>query len=283
MVHFHILVMLKDCEGDCWREFTVPAATSLSVFSDQILGPIMGWCRGYHGYVFLDPRDGAVLGPKKYSGYIDMMHMKIHFHGYMDDRRIPVGALLRDVGDKCQYLYDLGDGWFHRLEVLQVLHEGDEGFGTVALLAGQGACAPEDSNGLSAMGLRGYPELLQKYKDTPLKCKKALREASQSVNYTSRGMTFSPLRFNLAYHQYELACIIDSPKVAKPMSETMNQFRESSSECWNCADRLKPLQKCSRCSTAMYCCRGCQSSDWKAHKTFCAQQALKKKEKDTRA
>ncbi len=34
----------------------------------QVLGPVMGWCRGYHGYVFEDTKDGTALGPKDYSG-----------------------------------------------------------------------------------------------------------------------------------------------------------------------------------------------------------------------
>jgi len=255
--------------------FTIPALTSLSVVSDQVIGPIMGWSRGYHGHMFLDPRDGAVLGPKKYSGYLDMMHVKTHFHDYMDDRKMPLAGLLCAVGDKCQYLYDLGDGWFHHLEVLEVLREGDPEHGAVALLEGRGACPPEDSNGLEGMGLQGYPKLLEKYKNTPELCKRALRAASLSVNYSSRGLTFSPLRFNLAYHQHELAVILHGPKVTKPFDATMNNFRESNSECWHCGDRLKTLKKCSQCSTAMYCCRGCQSSDWAEHKTFCRDHALK--------
>ncbi len=55
-------------EKDIWRVIRVPASTSLAVLHDQILGPVMGWSRGYHGYVFEDPRDGAVFGPKDYSG-----------------------------------------------------------------------------------------------------------------------------------------------------------------------------------------------------------------------
>jgi len=87
---------------------------------DQILGPIMGWARGYHGYVFEDPRDGAVIGPKKRAGYIDMMHASMMYPSYMDDRKCPLALILRDVGDICYYTYDLGDNWRHTLTVEQV-------------------------------------------------------------------------------------------------------------------------------------------------------------------
>src|SRR5690349_12972627 len=70
-------VELEECEEDCWRLIQVPASTSLAVLHDQILGPAMGWSRGYHGYVFLDPRDGTIMGPKKNDGYLDMMHVNI--------------------------------------------------------------------------------------------------------------------------------------------------------------------------------------------------------------
>jgi len=237
----------------------------------------MGWCRGYHGYMFLDTNDGAVLGPKKYSGYLDMMHVRTHFHGYMDDRKIPLAALVRNVGDQCRYVYDLGDRWYHYLVVEEVLHEGDPGFGEVALLAGHGACPPEDSCGIENQGCEGYADLLYTYKDTPEKCKKALRAASEAANYAQRGRTFSPLRFDLQYHQYDLALVLLGPKLSKPKDPMLSTFRQTATECWHCGDRLKPLKKCARCSTAMYCCRGCQTSDWPGHKAFCAEQVLKMK------
>ena len=68
-------IAIEGSEDDCWRRVKLPASTPLNIFHDQIIVPVMGWCRGYHGYVFEDPTDGAVLGPKKHSGYIDMMHI----------------------------------------------------------------------------------------------------------------------------------------------------------------------------------------------------------------
>ena len=47
---------------DCYREIQVPASISLGKFHDQVLTPVLGWARCYHGYVFEDPKDGAAFG-----------------------------------------------------------------------------------------------------------------------------------------------------------------------------------------------------------------------------
>lgn len=252
---------------------------------DQILGPIMGWARGYHGYVFQDPRDGAVMGPKKYSGYIDMMHANLMFNAYMDDRKMPLAAVLQKVGDRCWYTYDLGDHWEHVLEVVKVIHEGEEGFGEVRILDGFGACPPEDSNGLEGKGCASYAEFLKKYKSKPQACKKALKEAAASTNYQQTPFGFDPLTFNINYHRVLLEALMSGPKVAlrNCMDIGLGQFKETDSKCWKCEDKLKPLSKCSKCQVATYCCRDCQVADWKTHKEECKQiVADKEKEKATK-
>ena len=56
-----IKIELKCCEKDVWRRVKVPSGISLSVFHDQVICPVMGWARGYHGYAFEDPRDGTII------------------------------------------------------------------------------------------------------------------------------------------------------------------------------------------------------------------------------
>lgn len=59
----------------------------------------MGWSRGYHGYVFEDPRDGASIGPEKYSGRIDSMYVPMHYIKLMEDREFPLAALTNKKGE----------------------------------------------------------------------------------------------------------------------------------------------------------------------------------------
>ncbi|RYH25580.1 hypothetical protein EON65_15450 [archaeon] len=76
-----------------------------------------------------------------------MMHANLHFLLVMDDRQVPVAAMLRKPGDECMFVYDLDDDWYHQLKMVQIAKV--EGGGNVELLDGKGACPPEDSIGLT--------------------------------------------------------------------------------------------------------------------------------------
>ena len=45
---YRVRIMIKGAEELCYRVFTVPASTHLNVLHDQIIVPIMGWCRGLY-------------------------------------------------------------------------------------------------------------------------------------------------------------------------------------------------------------------------------------------
>lgn len=132
---------------ECYRLIRVPASISLAKFHDKVLTAVLGWARCYHGYVFEDPKDGSVFGPSRYSNFIDMMHVARQYKYVADDRKVPLAALLRDVGDVCHYTYDLGDQFSHTIYVTEVVRNMDvvelpdhpmKEFGTVALLDGEG-------------------------------------------------------------------------------------------------------------------------------------------------
>lgn len=46
-----------------WRRIKVAGSTKLFAFQDKILAPALGWVRNYHGYLFVDDKDGAIFGP----------------------------------------------------------------------------------------------------------------------------------------------------------------------------------------------------------------------------
>jgi hypothetical protein len=262
-------------EEDCWRIFRVPASTSLAVLHDQVLCPIMGWARAYHGYVFEDFTDGAVLGPKDNSGYIDMMHARMHYLEVMDDRKVPLAGIVQKVGDQCRYTYDLGDGWRHRLTVIGITNV--EGGESVEILEGKGACPPEDSNGLEGMGIDHFHTFLEEYKRNPnsVKVKKAIKEVETTAcNYTQNWLTgqpvrFRPLEYPIEMHRQVLHGMISGPRIQKPHFGLLNEFKENNNECACCQDRLKPLLNCGACKKVKYCSKECQKEDWKRHKLVC--------------
>ena len=128
---------------------------------------------------------------------------------------IPQSSILKDKDVKfitsilLYYNYDLGDNWMHRLVLEDIVAEED----SVTLMAGQGACPPEDSNGLDSKGYSAYADFLKAYKRNPKKqkMKEAMKEASRSINYSKPWaggppIPFKPLEFNIEY----LVCYLAS-------------------------------------------------------------------------
>lgn len=218
---------------------------------------------GYHGYAYQDKRDGTAIGPVTYGGYIDTMHVPMAYYKLMDDREVPLSALLSHPGDSIQYTYDIGDNWRHTIVLEGIVQEED----SVTLLAGKGACPPEDSNGIEAQGksCEGYAKFLAAYKRNPKKkdMKKAVREASQSQNYASPWLggppiAFKPLHFDICYHRNLLRHMLLSPSVKRSMKSFLEHqgYHESTRACEGCGTRLKTLLRCTACEKVSYCSKG---------------------------
>ena len=275
-------IELCHCEEDVWRIVHVPSGITLSCFQDQVICPVMGWSRAYHGYVFEDPKDGTIIGPQKHGAYIDTMHVSMHYIKVMDNKGVPLAAILKEKGDVFYYNYDLGDNWMHRIILQDIVAEED----CVTLVAGKGACPPEDSNGLGEKGCMSYANFLKSYKKNPkkLKMKEAVKEASKSINYSkpwSGGppMPFKPLEFNLAYHRAILKTMILGPAVKTSRGQFAGADKtliKSFEGCKKCGNRLKPLSKCTGCEQVQYCSRDCQVADWQSHKVQCTKKFSKK-------
>ncbi|KAL9179262.1 hypothetical protein ACHAXT_008552 [Thalassiosira profunda] len=282
---FILRVELVECEKYVWRRVKVPSGIDLSKLHDQVICPVMGWSRGYHTYAFEDPKDGTAIGPTKYTGGIDSMHIPMHYIKLMDDRHVPLAALVRQKGDVAYYVYDLGDHWEHRLILEEVVDDEE----TVTLINGAGACPPEDSNGLTGMGCSSYREFLDEYKKNPhkAKIKKVVNEASRSSNYASpwdggQPLKLKPLHFDIVHHRRLLKLMLAGPSVKKrfvhmPTATRDEHYRESTKGCTGCGSRLKALSKCTGCRKASYCTRQCQLDDWKNHKALCRKEQKKAK------
>ena len=239
----------------------------------------MGWSKRRHGYVFQDPRDGAVIGPKK-SDFADMRHANLKFNAFMDDKNLLVASLLQKEGDFCWWVYDVGDHWEHGLKVVQVLTEGDEEYDHARLFYGRGACPGEDSIGLKDKGCEAYATFLQTYKRQPQLCKQALKTIAGAANHVNRPVEYDQLIFHLEYRRAELAAALadqgntsTQPLLALKdlqLSSAIVKEDKKVSGCWHCGNTESALMKCGKCNTAYYCCRGCQVSNWKTHKEECS-------------
>jgi len=79
---------------------------------------------------------------------------------------------------KIEYQYDFGDGWIHRIEVLQVIEDSPQA--AVVCIAGQGDTPPEDVGGAS-----GYAEFLSMIKDNRHPEYRQIMQWAQSQGYHS--------------------------------------------------------------------------------------------------
>ncbi|MFG1706314.1 SEC-C metal-binding domain-containing protein [Nonomuraea sp. M3C6] len=125
-------VELDHCEPPVWRQVAVPSRIRLDSLH-EVLVDAMGW-DGDHMYAFeidgaqiLDPRAGEE--PRA------------------DETVLPM--LANEPGQSLVYRYDFGDDWTHTVTVEEVAVV-DPSSNTPRVLAGQGACPPEDCGGVHA-------------------------------------------------------------------------------------------------------------------------------------
>jgi hypothetical protein len=89
----------------------------------------------------------------------DSVWRDLHFSGsvpfYAKD--LPVKDFLTDEKQECEYVYDFGDRWHHRIIVEKMSSEGED---NPIVLDGKRSCPPEDSG-----GAYGYVEMLEIQKD----------------------------------------------------------------------------------------------------------------------
>ncbi len=143
---YQLKLTLIDSQPPIWRRVQIESGVTLDRLH-HILQIVMGWTDSHmHGFrVPQRTRPGARprLLPVE-SG---------------DEKATRLSDLLRRPRDWCVYDYDFGDGWEHHLLLEEVVTRVPSARYPM-VLAGRGACPPEDVGGLS-----GYYHLLQVMKD----------------------------------------------------------------------------------------------------------------------
>jgi hypothetical protein len=286
-----------------WRRLRVCGGTTLRALHDRLLQPALGWCRRYHSYYFTDASDGAQFGPEP-EGRIDEMHLGMHELLYLDDRRYCLADLLTRGGDRLRYTYDIGDFWHCVLEVEEVIPDCPAS----ALLGGQGAWAPEDSNGCPNKGNQGYLELLRNVRrDGPAAHGEELREAAGAsgclpYQRDERGR-LRLFHFEVGPHEAAVMAALAEPfgktggvkslvTRMDPVRGVVQEWVEGggvggmmASNPARQAEELKltalcggcgsphGLKLCSKCRSAKFCSRECQEKGWALHKRDCKKVA----------
>jgi hypothetical protein len=141
---FRLKVTLRGSRPSIWRRLEVRADVTLFRLH-QILQIVMGWTdshlhqfrRGTTYYGQPDPEFGM---------------------DREDERRVRLSEVLRRAKDRMVYEYDFGDGWEHDV-VLEASGSAGAVYPQVRVLAGKGACPPEDVGGIG--GYYGFLEAIR--------------------------------------------------------------------------------------------------------------------------
>ncbi len=142
---YKLKVTLRRSRPPIWRRLEVDAGVTLAELHD-VLQIAMGWTDS-HLHQF---RRGT-----KYYGDPDLdLGMDRE-----DERRVQLRQVLRRPKERMVYEYDFGDGWEHDI-VLEAAGEATDEQASPRVLAGKGACPPEDVGGIG-----GYYELLEAIRD----------------------------------------------------------------------------------------------------------------------
>ena len=169
--HYQLRVALLDVRPSIWRRIHIDGRARLNAFH-HVLQAAMGWS-GAHLHRF-DIRE------KHYGVPDPELDVEIH-----DERKYRLNQLL-DVGDTCDYLYDFGDSWRHRItvEAIEDVDDPDSWSGGAWIEVGERACPPEDAGGSGQ-----YQRFLEALEHEPYGAEtKAFQEWA--------GLDFDPERFD---------------------------------------------------------------------------------------
>lgn len=176
MKAYQLKVELVDSQPLIWRQVVIPADVTFKRLNDTIR-EAMGWdILSHHLYEFSFPQEmlritndeEAYDRYKYYSAkYKNKQPTKrADPHGMIarllqtnirQPQTIKIDSFLEKYGT-FQFLYDFGDCWLHTITLEKVIDDYQFGYPTV--LAGEGACPPEDVGGID-----NYYEFLKAWSD----------------------------------------------------------------------------------------------------------------------
>ncbi|KAL0486101.1 hypothetical protein AKO1_001793 [Acrasis kona] len=279
---YKLMIYLKNIRPKVWRSVIVPGSITLRTLHDKVLAPAMGWCRNYHAYYFrLYPksqrRDGKV-GPafgNTEAQSVDVFHVTTSGVELLDDKNIKLCQLVREVGQKLVYMYDLGDSFLHKIIVEEINTPTSTQIGVVELVDGEGRVPPEDCGGIYQ-----FAEYLDaEKKGSGKKFIEFQKERQNCLNSSFAGKEFSINRQKIhVQHQLKTALSKqdDSNMVSfsfstgvttKPDLEGLNYMKRKKI-CAVC-NKGGDLKACSLCHIVLYCSKEHQVEDWNKHKKEC--------------
>lgn len=172
--HYTLLVELVETSPSIWRRIHIDGRARLDSLH-HVLQAAMGWSDSHlHEFEIREQRYG-IPDPV----YAD------EDRPVFTEKKFRLNQLLGE-GDTCQYMYDFGDSWQHRITVesIEDLDEESARSRNVWVEAGARACPPEDVGGVGQ-----YQDFLESLENDPYG-----EETKQTREWA--GLDFDPERFD---------------------------------------------------------------------------------------
>lgn len=138
-------ITLLEIEPPVWRRVAVPSDLTLADLH-LVLQAVMGW-ENQHLHQFETPEGD------RYETHDLERDPDGPARGAYDASDVGLDEVLPRVGSTLRYMYDFGDGWEHRIELV-AMRPRQVGERLLRCLGGERACPPEDCGGAD-----GYAEL----------------------------------------------------------------------------------------------------------------------------
>lgn len=172
---YQFKVFLKGSKPPIWRRIQVPGNYTFWELHVAIQNS-MGW-NNYHLHEFF-------ISNGNMDEHIRIGQPDNEFGvGVLSERKEKIKDYFHNVKDSCDYIYDFGDDWHHKVEFEKVIPK-DENRQYPICLSGKRACPPENSGGIG-----GYSELLSILKNPG---------HEEYLNYVElKEGNFNPEQFNI--------------------------------------------------------------------------------------
>lgn len=132
---YELKITLMECHVEVARTFVVPSDLRLD-YLHQVIQEVMGW-RFSHLHEF--QTENKRYGDKSCDDADEDV---------CDEKRVRLSAIAKPGNPCFGYIYDFGDEWVHRVEVLDFDYAGLPPRRSLYCLEAKGACPPEDVGGV---------------------------------------------------------------------------------------------------------------------------------------
>ena len=143
-------ITLIDSNPQIWREVLIEKDKNFEDLHYTIQGA-MNW-KNYHIHEF-------PLTENKYIGGEPPSPYSRKNRSYLKESNTKIEKFLNKKGDSIKYIYDFGDYWRHKIEVIDVLEQEDNREYPVCI-DGENASPPEDVGGIN-----GYKRMVEAFSD----------------------------------------------------------------------------------------------------------------------